>query len=291
MRKLSALLAIVATVSLVSQTEAQFYSNRQIQRPGTGRVALKAPSSAIRVDQNLNDYLPLDLTFTDSNGKKVKLRDYFGDRPVILMPVFYECSGVCTLELNNMVNALHEFKKDSVGKEFDVITFTIRPTETVQMAKDKKDMILDIYSRKGAEKGWHFLVGDYDQIRKLTDAIGFEYDYDETTGNISHPAAAIVLTPEGQISRYFLDTDYPQQILLDSIKDAAKGRVGRKADATSFWNCIKIDPITGQRSLNILKLLNIMGVITVVVMAFAIVFMTIKHRNSAEVSADGGQGD
>lgn len=246
--------------TLANVSNAQYYSGRQIQQPGSGRVAIKAAGSAIRVDQNLNDYIPLGLTFTDSDGKKVELRKYFGKRSVILMPVFYDCAGVCTLELNNMVDALHGFKKDSVGKDFDVITFTIKPTETTQMAKDKKNLILDIYSRRGAEKGWHFLTGEYDQIRKLTDSIGFMYDYDETTGNISHPAAAVILTPEGQISKYFLETQYQQQELLDSIKSASKGRIGRKTDATAFWNCIKLDPITGQRSLNIIKLVNLLGV-------------------------------
>jgi len=283
------LVALVAIVTLAAVSSAQFYGGGQIQEPGAGRVASKTRSSAIRVDQNLKNYIPLDLKFKNSEGKSIELRDLFSDRPVILMPVFYECAGVCTLELNNMVAALRGFKRDDVGKDFDVITFTIKPTETVDMAEGKKELILDLYNRRGAEDGWHFLTGDYDQIRKLTDAIGFEYDYDETTGNVAHPAAAVILTPEGQISKYFLETEYPQQQLLDSIKEASKGRIGRKADATSFWTCTKVDPITGQRSLDIIKLVNLMGVATLLILTVAIVRMTVKHKTHSPDQTDGGQ--
>ena len=269
---------------------AQYYGNKSVQTPGSGQAAFKAPSSRnIRVDQKLNDSVPLDLVFTDSEGRTVELREYFTDRPVILMPVFYACAGLCTIELNNMVDSLHGFKKDSVGKEFEVVTFTIKPNETVALAKAKKDMILDIYARPGAEDGWHFLTGDRESIKRLTDAIGFRYQWDETTDAISHPAAAIVLTPQGQISRYFLDDTYPQQILLDALKVAAKGRIGMRVESTSFWNCIRIDPITGQRSLNVIRAVNIGAVLMLVILAVSVAVMGWKHRR-VTLSAGDAEG-
>ena len=284
-------LAVTAGLALVCAVAgAQYYPGKTRQIPGSGQQAFKAPSSRnIRVDQKLNDSVPLDLLFTDSNGRVVELREYFTDKPVILMPVFYACAGLCTIELNNMVDSLHDFKKDSVGKEFEVVTFTIKHTETVAMARAKKDMILDIYARRGAEDGWHFLTGDRESIERLTDAIGFRYEWDETTDAVSHPAAAIVLTPQGQISRYFLDDTYPQQILLDALKAAGKGRIGVRVESTSFWNCIRIDPITGQRSLNVIKAVNIGAVLTLVVLAVSIAVMGWKHRRVA-LSAQDAEG-
>ncbi|MCH7945309.1 MAG: SCO family protein, partial [Armatimonadetes bacterium] len=264
--------------------------SKSAPKPGSGQQAFKAPSSRdIRVDQELNDSVPLNLVFTDSEGRTVELRKYFTDRPVILMPVFYTCAGLCPIMLNNMVDSLHGFKKDSVGKEFEVVTFTIKHTETVAQAKARKDMILDIYARRGAEDGWHFLTGDRESIERLTDAVGFRYVYDETTDSVSHPAAAIVLTPQGQISRYFLDDSYPQQMLLDALKEAGKGRIGVRVESTSFWNCIRIDPITGQRSLNVLKAVKIGAVLTLVLLAVLIAGMGWKHRRVA-LSAQDAEG-
>ena len=271
---------------------AQYYGPSSIQDPGTGRRAVRAPQSEIGVDQKLNDYVPMDAVFTDSDGRKVQLRELFKGRPVVLMPLFFACPGVCTLELDNMVEALRGFRSDFVGRDFDVLTVSIKPTEGPEAAKARKDQILDKYDRRGAEEGWHFVTGSLDQIRRLTDSIGFRFTYDSEADAIVHPACVVILTPEGQVSRYFLETDYPQQELLDTIKSAAKGRIGRKVDSDSIWNCIHIDPLTGQRSLNIMKVLDLAAIFTLLALAVSVVFMTLKYRTtalSAEKKADGGE--
>ncbi len=285
----ASLLVVGLAVATIAPSQT-FYPPKNMVSPGSGQRVLRAPQSEIGVDQKLNDYIPMDLVFTDDLGKKVKLRDLFQGRPVILMPVFYACAGVCNLELTSMANSLHKFKKDSVGKEFDVITFSIKPTEGPEMAADRKMVILDLYNRRGAEESWHFLTGDLATIRKLTDAVGFRFSYDAEADAVAHPAAAIVLTPQGQVSKYFLDTDYPQQILLDSIKEAAKGRVGIKVEDDSFWNCIQIDPLTGQRTLNIMKALNLAAMFTLVLLAVSVVYMTMKYKTKAILPGEeGGQ--
>jgi len=38
------------------------------------------------------------------------------------------------------------------------------------------------YGRPGAEDDWHFLTGDAENIRRLTEATGFEYRYQPDTG-------------------------------------------------------------------------------------------------------------
>ncbi len=283
MRRLSIVLCLFATVA-----SAQFYPPKTSIQPGSGQRAMKASQSEIGVDQKLNDYIPMDLVFTDDTGKKVKLRELFKGRPVILMPVFFQCAGVCNLELTGMADALHQFKKDSVGRDFDVITFSIKPTEGPELAAARKMVILDMYNRRGAEEAWHFLTGDLATIKKLTDSVGFRFSFDDETGEVDHPAAAIVLTPQGQVSKYFLETEYPQQLLLDSIKEAAKGRVGIKVEDTSVWNCIQIDPLTGQRTLNIMKALNLAAMFTLVLLTVSVVYMTLKYKTKALMPGDDG---
>ena len=59
-------------------------------------------------DQRLNEQVPLDLKFTDDTGAVVKLGDYFGTKPVILVLAYYRCPMLCTLVLNGVVQGMRE---------------------------------------------------------------------------------------------------------------------------------------------------------------------------------------
>ncbi len=47
--------------------------------------------------------MPLDLAFHDEEGQEVKLGDYFGAKPVILVLAYYRCPMLCTQVLNGLV--------------------------------------------------------------------------------------------------------------------------------------------------------------------------------------------
>src|ERR1700733_7498535 len=67
-------------------------------------------------DQQLNEQVPLDLTFKDEAGEPVQLGAYFQDKPVILVLAYYRCPMLCTQVLNGLVRALLDLPFD-VGKE------------------------------------------------------------------------------------------------------------------------------------------------------------------------------
>jgi cytochrome oxidase Cu insertion factor (SCO1/SenC/PrrC family) len=56
------------------------------------------------------------------------------------------------------------------------------------------------YKRPGVADGWHFLTGDAASIKRLTDAAGFRYVYDEGTKQFAHASAIYVATPEGKLA-------------------------------------------------------------------------------------------
>src|SRR5436190_5208458 len=86
----------------------------------------------VGIDQRLGGQLPLDLTFRDEHGKTVKLGDYFGEKPVIVSLVYYQCPMLCTQVLNGMAASLNVLKFDA-GKEFNIVTVSIDPSETPEM--------------------------------------------------------------------------------------------------------------------------------------------------------------
>jgi protein SCO1/2 len=156
----------------------------------------------VGIVEHVNERVPLDLEFTDEDGKVVRLGDYFHEgRPVLLSVVYYSCPMLCTLVLNGMTDALTELEW-SPGREFELITVSFDPRETSTLARLKKQNYLSEYGRPGAGDGWHFLVGSEASIRALTEAVGFRYRWDEQGQQFVHQAALYVLTPDGTISRY-----------------------------------------------------------------------------------------
>ena len=47
-----------------------------------------------------------------------------------------------------------------------------------------------------------------ESIRRLTDAIGFRYHFDEATNQFAHGSAIYVATPQGKLARYFYGIEY-----------------------------------------------------------------------------------
>jgi len=123
----------------------------------------------VGIRQNLNQQIPPDLSFKDDLGRRVRLADYFGKKPMVLNLVYYNCPMLCGELLSGLESSLRMMKFD-VGKEFDVITVSFDPRETPEMAAKKKAEFLKRYQRAGAEQGWHFLVGEQDAIDALTNA-------------------------------------------------------------------------------------------------------------------------
>lgn len=280
---------ILAAALLTAVSFGQYYPKPDAPVPGSGRVAADGRMAGVRVDQKLKDFVPLDLPFTNEKGESVPLSSVFGKRPVLLLPIFYSCSGICTQELNGLINALNAFKRpqDQPGETFDVLIVSIDPKENAKMAAEKKTLVMEEYNRKGTEEGWHFWVGSQENVAKLMDSVGFVYRIDSKNGNIVHPAALIALTPKGQISKYFLDSEYEQKPLLIALRDAAENKVGEKDQKPFFMACINIDPITGAVSVNVLNLLKTLGILTVLALITSIIVMNRKYKQSMDLHGGG----
>src|SRR4030095_1065354 len=94
------------------------------------------------------------------------------------------------------------------GKDFEIVTFSIDPNETSDLALAKKEHYIRDYGRAGADRGWHFLTGNRKEIHDLTDRVGYRYTYDEAIRQWAHASALIILTPAGRVSQYFFGIEY-----------------------------------------------------------------------------------
>ena len=215
----------------------------------------------VGIDQKLNEQIPLDLNFRDETGKAVRLREYFGEKPVILVLAYYECPMLCTQVLNGLTRSLQGMTLD-MGKEFNVVTVSINPRETTELAAAKKRVYAGIYGRLLAEQGWHFLTGEQPAIQELARAVGFRYAYDPESGQYAHASVIMVLTPEGRLSRYFFGIQYASRDLRLSLVEASAGKIGSAVDQLLLF-CYHYDPATGKYGLVILNIVRAAGLATV----------------------------
>jgi protein SCO1 len=258
--------AAVAFLALASGTAAQLASD-PMQSVGVRPELLKQ----VGIDQKLNESIPLDLTFRDENGAPVELAQFFGQKPVILTLVYYNCPMLCTQVLNGVESSLKELSTD-IGNQYDVVTISIDPTESHVLAKTKKEMYVGMYGRPGAAQGWHFLTGDEPQIKQLADAVGFRYAYDPDTKQFAHASAIMLLTPEGKISRYFYGIQYPTRDLRLGLVEASEGKIGTPVDQVLLF-CYHYDPATGKYGLLISHIIQAGGALTVLILGIGMLIL------------------
>lgn len=231
----------------------------------------------IGIDQRLGEQLPLDLVFNDENGRPVPLRSYFGEKPVILSLVYYECPMLCTQVLNGLLRSLKVLSLD-IGKEFEVITVSFDPGEKSELAAAKKKEYLRSYGREGAGRGWHFLTGTDDQIDRLTRTLGFRYQYDPETDEYIHSSGIMVLTPQGKLARYFYGIEYAPKDLRLGLIESATDKIGSPIDQVLLL-CYSYDPESGKYGLVIVNSIRIAGLATVAILAGFIVTMIRRERS------------
>lgn len=243
----------------------------------TARAApLTNVTAQVGFDQKLNAQLPLELPFVDENGGRVHLGNFFGKKPVILALVYYRCPMLCTEVLNGIGRALKPISQ-SAGDDFEIVTVSINPKETPQLAAKKKRSYARAYNRPHAMDGWHCLVGNQDAISQLAGAVGFRYRYDDATKQYAHAAGFVVLTPSGKISRYFFGIDFSPKELQESLQTAAQEKPGRLVHQLLLL-CFHYDPSTGKYSLAIIKTLRVAGVVTLLALFGSIAFMSRRNR-------------
>lgn len=211
----------------------------------------------------LGAVVPGDLAFTDAEGNACKLGQFFdGKRPVLLTLNYSNCPKLCSLQLNGLFEALTRMTWN-VGQEFQMVTVSIDPKESVERAAQTKEKYLRLYDRAAHSSGWHWLVGRDENIHKVADAVGFRYKYDPQRRQYAHPAVTIVCSPDGRVMRYLKGIVYDPQVLRLALVEASEGKIGTWVDGVVL-RCFDFDETSGSYALSALWIMRAGGIIAVV---------------------------
>lgn len=269
-------------------------SNAPVE-PGQGNSLMgNLPSEfvGVGIDEKPGAVIDPNLTFVDSTGKTVRLSEYFtGNKPLILNLGYYDCPMLCDLVSRGLIKTLEDLDLN-IYDDFDILTVSIDPRETPDLAEAKKAGFLAEYRRPSSNPraGWHFLTGSQEAISNLARTVGYRYNYIENNGEFAHAAVLIILTPDGKVSRYLYGKEFPQRTMRLSLVEASEGKIGSLGDQILLF-CFQFDHTAGKYSLAAMNIMRAGGAISVVALASVVVFLLYREnrRNKQALLTSAGR--
>ena len=193
----------------------------------------------IGVVEHLDEFLPDSISLINENGQKVWLADVI-DKPTVINFVYYRCPGICSPLMEAVAGVMD--KSDLIpGVDYQVLTISFDPSETIELGIRKKNNYLNLMSKKveEAKKGWLFFTSDSASIAKATNATGFKY---KRTGNdYLHAASLTVVSKDGKITRYLNGLYFLPFEWKMAIVEASKGQSGPTLNKVLRY-CYSYDP-------------------------------------------------
>jgi protein SCO1/2 len=175
----------------------------------------------------------------DLRFREARLGDYFGAQPVVLVLGYVGCVNLCGTTLDGVSLALRDAALVP-ERDYRALFVSIDP-------RDEK-------APPGRRAGWHFLTGAA-SAAAVAKAVGFRYAYDADTGEYAHPAGFMVLTPQGELARYFMGVRYDASEVRQVIADAARGRTQSTYERLLLL-CFH-DPVVGKHTAAVLNALRV----------------------------------
>ncbi len=180
----------------------------------------------IGIVEHLDEYLPDSISLINENGEHVWLADLI-DKPTIINFVYFRCPGICSPLMEAVANVMDKSDIEP-GKDYQVLTISFDPTETIDLGIRKKENYLKLMNDSAkvaeAQTGWKFFVSDSASIVRATNATGFKY---KKTGNdFIHAASLTVVSSSGKITRYLNGLQFLPFEWKMAVVEASKGQSG-----------------------------------------------------------------
>jgi len=241
----------------------------------TNAAVLPDELKGVGIKEHLGESIDLNLQVRNEAGQLVTLGSFFkSHKPVMLSPVYFNCPGLCNFHFNGVVESLQSIDWNP-GDKFEVIAFSFDSKEGAELAQAKKASYMKMYNRAGTEDGFHFLSADEATIKKLTDSLGFQFRWNAQANEWSHASAAIVITPDGKISRYLHGIAFDPKDMKLALNEASNGKIGNLIDSVVLF-CFKYDEHKSKYGLEAFRVVQLGGALMVLILAFWLTPMLIK---------------
>lgn len=244
--------------------------------PAQARLA-KAELEQVTVSPAPGAKAPLDLPVTDAaDGRATSLGAVLGGHPALLLPVDYTCGNVCDPMIGLSADALATTGLRAEDRR--LVLIGIDPKDDAATARSK------IAALWGDRPGRPvILVAEAGGIARLTGDLGYRYTYDRSTDSFAHPAAALLLTSDGRLSRVLSPLALDGKDLRLALTEAGDGRVGTLSDRLSLL-CYGFDAVKGIYAPLIGRILTISGIVTIAAIA-TLILVLVRIRRRQETAS------
>lgn len=189
-------------------------------------AALSLPISVIatseifgtsKINEQLGQKIPSGLVFKDETGKKISF-DSLIERPTVVSLVYLNCTSICPVILGGLAESLRKLELDP-RKDYQIVTMSFDEKDIPMTALEKKKNYIMAAGETFPAASWRFLTGDEENIRKFTEAVGFEYRREKD--GFSHPRVLIFLSPDKRVARYLFGMNFPPFDIRMGLAEAA----------------------------------------------------------------------
>lgn len=255
-------------------------------REGAGTAASSSAAGAgeagisqfVKIEERLGEFAALDAVFTDSTGRQIQLAKVF-NKPVVLLPVYFVCTSICNFLQADLADAMN-FVDQVPGEEFNIVTLSFADDENYSHANASKRNYNNLLRREFPLENWFYLTGNEENIRRLTDSLGY-YFIKKKEHLYIHPSALVVLAKDGKIIRYLYGPNFLPFDLGMAISEAEKGEPGLSIKRGVLSFCFDYDP---KNKTYVFKMFRITGTAILILLAGFILFLVYpsKKRQAEE---------
>lgn len=249
---------------------------------------LGAAARGLDVNEHLNAPLPMDLAFTNQDGKRVTLGEYFSSqngngpiKPAVVGLVYYTCPIICNTLITTVVDCASGIETLTPGDDYNILMFSFDERDNAATADAKRHTAIEQFPerlREKAAKGLQFHVSDPGTARQLANAFGFMYRKIEESGEFAHPVVFFMVTPEGRISKYMYGFGHTPLQLRLALLEAGDGKIVPSLKDRIVTFCYMFDPSLGRYTLSAMRVMQLAGVTTLVGLGSLIGVMLVGER-------------
>jgi len=151
------------------------------------------------------------------------------------------------------------------GTDYEVVTISIDPRDTPEIAREKKASYLATYGKPAP--GWHFLTDREDNAKRLAELVGYHYRWDPRIQQYAHLAGIMILTPEAKVARYLYGINYRAIDLRFGLAEAAQNRSTLTIDKILLF-CYHYDPVENKYVMFATNFMKAGGVLTILILGY-----------------------
>jgi protein SCO1 len=241
-----------------------------------GQTAITPQETEVGIEEHLDEFIPLDIMVIDEKNQTTNLGELI-DKPTIINLVYYRCPGLCSPLMEGLADVMDKVDLE-LGKDYQVLTISFDPRESIDLALRKKNNYLNLMSNpEPAKENWQFFISDSANIARLTDAVGFKY---RKAGNdFIHTASIVIVSPDGKITRYLNGTYFLPFELTLAITEASEG-ISAPTVNRILQFCFAYDPVGHKYVLSMTRVSLPIITLSAVIIVLILVFRTSRKKQT-----------